>query len=63
MFQIEIMKLIRIFCWWQFFGYAAMLVYGFDAYLKYIAWKAGDIAQGDRVTKSATATSPRSPAY
>jgi len=29
-----------------FFGYVAMLFYGFDAYLKYISWKAGDIAQG-----------------
>jgi len=32
------------------FGYLAMLAYGFDAYLKYIAWKAGELAQGSRKT-------------
>jgi len=40
-----------------FFGYTGMLLYGFDTYLKYISWKAGEIAQGGRVeNKSATST-------
>jgi len=36
------------------FGYIAMLVYGFDAYLKYISWKAGELAQGNRKTTTTT---------
>jgi len=40
-----------------FFGYAAMLFYGFDTYLKYISWKAGDIAQGERVVSKTTTAS------
>jgi hypothetical protein len=40
-----------------FFGYVAMLFYGFDAYLKYISWKAGEIAQGDQVVSKTTMTS------
>jgi len=41
----------------QFFGYLAMIFYGFDAYLKYISWKAGEIAQGDRVVSKTTSSS------
>ncbi|CAK1603634.1 unnamed protein product [Parnassius mnemosyne] len=32
-----------------FFGYLAMVLYGFDAFLKYRAWRTGELAQGHRV--------------
>ncbi|XP_053692274.1 plasmolipin-like [Sabethes cyaneus] len=31
-----------------FFGYCAMIAYGYDAFLKYKAVRSGEIAQGDR---------------
>jgi len=41
----------------SFFGFVAMGVYGFDGFLKFKGWKAGQIAQGDRVVQQAeTAT-------
>lgn len=33
----------------QFFGFCAMLAYGYDAFLKFNAVKAGEIAQGERI--------------
>ncbi|XP_013787640.1 MARVEL domain-containing protein 1-like [Limulus polyphemus] len=48
-----------------FFGFVAMLLYGTDTFLKYKAWRTGEIAQGERtvtVTTSQT-TSPTSPTY
>lgn len=45
-----------------FFGFCAMVVYGYDAFLKYQAVVSGDIAQGERhVTKTTSTVS--SPAY
>ena len=29
-----------------FFGFAAMLVYGADAFFKFRAWRGGEVAQG-----------------
>ncbi|CAG7786445.1 unnamed protein product [Allacma fusca] len=46
-----------------FFGYVAMLLYGFDAYLKYISWRAGEIAQGDRIVNKTTTTTSSPAAY
>ena len=41
----------------SFFGFVAMGVYGFDGFLKFKGWKAGQIAQGERVVQQAeTAT-------
>ncbi|KAJ8729762.1 hypothetical protein PYW08_001343 [Mythimna loreyi] len=37
-----------------FFGYLAMVLYGIDAFLKYNALKAGELAQGHRVTAKQT---------
>lgn len=37
-----------------FFGYLAMVLYGGDAFLKYRALKAGDLAQGNRVVTKQT---------
>ncbi|KAF2357298.1 Marvel domain [Trinorchestia longiramus] len=34
-----------------FFGFAAMLLYGADAFLKFRAWRAGDIAQGEQTVQ------------
>lgn len=40
-----------------FFGFVAMVAYGFDAFLKYSSLSRGEIAQGDRVvTKQTTLT-------
>lgn len=37
-----------------FFGYLAMVLYGLDAFLKYKALKAGELAQGHRVVAKQT---------
>ncbi|CAB3231564.1 unnamed protein product [Arctia plantaginis] len=37
-----------------FFGYLAMVVYGVDAFIKYKALKAGELAQGQRVVTKQT---------
>lgn len=42
-----------------FFGFMAMGAYGADTFFKFKAWRAGDIAQGERtVTTSSTVTTP-----
>ncbi|XP_023235391.1 plasmolipin-like [Centruroides sculpturatus] len=38
------------------FGFIAMVIYGVDAFLKYKAWRRGDIAQGERVVSTTTTT-------
>mgnify|MGYP007023076024 FL=1 len=38
-----------------FFGFAAMIVYGFDGFLKFKGWRAGQLAQGERVVQQAEA--------
>lgn len=54
---IEIQKQFPIFTAASFFGFVAMGVYGFDGFLKFKGWKAGQIAQGERVVQQAeTAT-------
>jgi len=40
-----------------FFGFCAMIAYGFDAYLKFMGWRLGELAQGER-TSSSTVASP-----
>lgn len=35
-----------------FFGFSAMLVYGFDAFLKFKGWREGEVAQGERHTST-----------
>jgi len=37
----------------SFFGFVAMGIYGFDGFLKFKGWKAGEIAQGKRVVAQA----------
>ena len=37
----------------SFFGFAAMIVYGFDGFLKFQGWRANQLAQGERVTQQA----------
>jgi hypothetical protein len=39
-----------------------MIVYGVDAFFKFKAWRAGEIAQGDRV-RSVQKSEPVTPAY
>jgi hypothetical protein len=43
-----------------FFGFAAMVAYGYDAFLKFNAVRSGALAQGERVVtdSSSTVTSP-----
>ena len=36
-----------------FFGFVAMIVYGFDGFLKFKGWRAGQLAQGERVVQQA----------
>lgn len=40
----------------QFFGFAAMFAYGYDALLKYQAIQRGEIAQGNIVVHKQTTT-------
>lgn len=43
-----------------------MLIFGYEAFLKYKAWKGGDAAQGEKQTSNAesnTATGPSYPTY
>jgi hypothetical protein len=44
----------------QFFGFVAMIAYGYDAFLKFNAVRSGALAQGERVVtkSSSTVTSP-----
>lgn len=42
----------------SFFGYCGMVVYGYDAFLKFRGWRAGEIAQGERIVATSTTTSP-----
>lgn len=46
----------------QFFGFIAMIVYGIDAFFKFKAWRAGEIAQGERV-RNVQKSEPVTPAY
>lgn len=47
-----------------FFGFCAMVAYGYDAFLKYRAIQSGELAQGERViTKQTTSSAVNSPAY
>ncbi|CAG0890980.1 unnamed protein product [Darwinula stevensoni] len=39
-----------------FFGFVAMAIYGFDAYLKFKGWRSGQIAQGERTVATASST-------
>lgn len=36
------------------FGFIGMLLYGIDAFLKFKGWRAGELAQGERVVSSST---------
>lgn len=45
----------------QFFGFCAMVVYGYDAWLKFKAAKSGALAQGQHTPKHVSAVT--SPAY
>lgn len=46
----------------SFFGFIAMIVYGADAFFKFKAWRAGEIAQGERV-RNVQKSEPVTPAY
>lgn len=41
----------------QFFGYLAMGVFGYQTYIKYGGWKRGDTAQGRTSTATTVDTS------
>ncbi|KAF4520693.1 hypothetical protein B566_EDAN006369 [Ephemera danica] len=41
-----------------FFGFCAMVAYGFDAYLKFQGVRNGELAQGERTVNRTTVTSP-----
>jgi len=45
----------------QFFGFCAMVAYGYDAWLKFKAVKSGALAQGQHTPKQVSAVT--SPAY
>ncbi|KFM59091.1 CKLF-like MARVEL transmembrane domain-containing protein 4, partial [Stegodyphus mimosarum] len=52
-----------------FFGFGNMFIFGFDTYLKFKAWRGGEIAQGERTTSPSSdqntpsATGPSYPTY
>nr|CAD7606532.1 unnamed protein product [Timema genevievae] len=46
-----------------FFGFCAMVVYGYDAFLKFNGVRSGALAQGDRVVTKSTSSTVTSPAY
>uniref|UniRef100_T1JEB9 MARVEL domain-containing protein n=1 Tax=Strigamia maritima TaxID=126957 RepID=T1JEB9_STRMM len=39
-----------------FFGFVAMVVYGYDTFIKFRGWRSGNIAQGERQMSSSTTT-------
>ncbi|XP_063224463.1 CKLF-like MARVEL transmembrane domain-containing protein 4 [Bacillus rossius redtenbacheri] len=45
-----------------FFGFVAMVAYGYDAFLKFTGVRSGSLAQGERVVSKSTST-VTSPAY
>ena len=45
-----------------FFGFVAMGVYGYDAFLKFQAWRAGQLGQGQRTVQQSN-VEVASPAY
>lgn len=46
-----------------FFGFCAMVVYGYDAFLKYKGLQSGELAQGERVITKQTTSNINSPQY
>lgn len=46
-----------------FFGFCAMVVYGYDAFLKFEGVRSGQIAQGERQVSKTTTSAVTSPAY
>jgi len=44
-----------------FFGFVAMGVYGYDAFLKFTGWRAGQLAQGERTVQHGTTSNVQSP--
>lgn len=49
-----------------FFGFVGMIIFGYEAYVKYIKWKSGDAAQGEKApsnVETSTSTGPSYPAY
>ena len=40
----------------SFFSFGAMGIYGFDAFLKFKAWRAGQLGQGERVVQQTEST-------
>uniref|UniRef100_A0A1B6CLX8 MARVEL domain-containing protein n=1 Tax=Clastoptera arizonana TaxID=38151 RepID=A0A1B6CLX8_9HEMI len=46
-----------------FFGYLAMIAYGYDAFLKYQAMINGELAQGERHVSRTTTSTVTTPAY
>lgn len=45
-----------------FFGFCAMVAYGYDAWLKFVAHRNGDIAQGERrVVQQQTVVTQQTP--
>ena len=45
-----------------FFGFVACAVYGYDAFLKFQGWRAGQLAQGERTVQKST-SEVASPSY
>merc|ERR1719322_1760596 len=45
----------------SFFGFVSMAVYGYDAFLKFSGWRAGQPAQGERTVQHGTTSHVQSP--
>lgn len=46
-----------------FFGFVAMLLYGYDTFLKFQGWRAGQLAQGERKVTNTTKSQVTTPAF
>jgi len=47
-----------------FFGFVCMLVYGYDSFLKFKGWRAGQLAQGERkITQTTSHSSQPTPTF
>ena len=44
-----------------FFGFAAAIAYGYDAFLKFKGWRAGQLAQGERTVQQSTTSQVQPP--
>ena len=55
--------MINFYLLFQFFGFAAMCVFGYEAYINYFKWRSGGPAQGERTATTVTSSSNSGPSY